>query len=146
MIFFANNDGTIVYSQPSPVHQGGANTNNVYLFAPFATNSSVTVGFLLPDGSIFPREGPALMTWRGQIPYTDENGNLLSGWVYSMPNTVLQRHGVVTVQFLYYNAVGEIVASSSTSFNVEKGVPVILPAAPSQTIYQQILRAIAQLQ
>ena len=121
MIFFANNDGTIVYSQPSPVHQGGANTNNIYLFAPFATNSSVTVGFLLPDGSIFPREGPALMTWRGQIPYTDEDGNLLSGWTYSMPNTVLQKHGVVTVQFLYYNAVGEIVASSSTSFNVEKG-------------------------
>ena len=146
MIFFANNDGTIVYSQPSPVHQGGANTNNIYLFAPFATNSSVTVGFLLPDGSIFPREGPALMTWRRQIPYTDEDGNLLSGWVYSMPNTVLQGHGAVTVQFLYYNAVGEIVASSSTSFNVEKGVPVILPAAPSQTIYQQILQAIAQLQ
>ena len=40
MIFFVGNDGTVVKSAPSPVYQGGANANTVYLVAPFAENLS----------------------------------------------------------------------------------------------------------
>ncbi len=146
MIFFADNSGVITFSAQTPVHQGSADTNNFYLFAPFAVSDSVTIAFMLPDGSVYPRSGADMMTWRGYTGYEDDDGNRLSGWSYCVPNEVLRRHGVVRAQFMFYNAAGKITGSSLTAFNVEEGVPVILPAAPSQDVYQQILAAIAHLQ
>ena len=50
MIFFVANDGTVINSVPSPVYQGSANANNIYLIAPFAENLQATVAFKLPNG------------------------------------------------------------------------------------------------
>lgn len=50
MIFFVANDGTVMESVPSPVYQGSANANDIYLVAPFASNLQATVAFKLPNG------------------------------------------------------------------------------------------------
>ncbi len=145
MIFFAGNDGSIISSFPSPVYQGGANANNIYLVAPFAKNLEVTVAFKLPNG-VYTERKP--MTKTGEISgvINKETGKPYSGWQYSMPNEITAYYGTVTAQFYFYGAeTGKILASSSTSFVVGKGVPEIPPAEPSEDVYDIILSNITAL-
>lgn len=145
MIFFAGNDGTIIKTLPSPVYQGAANTNTIYLFAPFATNLEVTVAFQLSTG-VWTEQ--ARMTPQNAISgiVSGEDGKTYAGWTYAIPNEITRYYGTVNVQFFFYTAQsGVITASSQTSFTVSKGVPVILPDTPSEDIYQQILNALSQI-
>lgn len=144
MIFFTDNDGTIIKSLPSPVYQGSANTNNVYLVAPFAANAQVTVAFQLPNGTW---TTPAMMTQESALNgIVDAQGRTYAGWSYSIPNSVTQYYGVVTVQFFFYGTnSGVVTASSSTTITVGKGVPIVLPDTPTDEIYEQILNALSQI-
>lgn len=144
MIFFADNAGTIVKSFPSPVYQGSANTNTIYLIAPFASNAEASVAFLLPNGEATEREP---MTYQSEIEgVTNENGSTYSGWSYAIPNDITKYYGVVTVQFFFYSSSGGILsATSSTSFVVSKGVPSVLPPEPEADVYDAILSNIASL-
>lgn len=145
MIFFVGNDGAIINSTPSPVYQGSANANDIFLVAPFAENLTVTVAFKLPNGVI--RE-PRAMTNKGFIEsvINGQTKNQYAMWQFSLPNNITQYYGTVTAQFTFYGANGQMLNSSSTSFVVGKGVPVILPDTPTDTVYQDILKNIAQLQ
>lgn len=145
MIFFAGNDGSIISSFPSPVYQGGANANTVYLVAPFASNSEVTVAFKLPNGGYTARK---VMTPVKEIQgvINAETGSPYSGWQFSMPNEITAYYGTVTAQFYFYAAqTGKILASSSTSFVVGRGVPEIPPAEPTDDVYDTILSNITAL-
>lgn len=146
MIFFVGNDCTVINSVPSPVYQGSANTNNIYLIAPFAVNLQVTVAFKLPNG-----------VWTERYPMTQVNeltgiinkqtGKPYVGWQFSLPNEITQYFGTVTAQFFFYAGQGKVItASSSTTFTVERGVPEILPAAPSVDVYDLILNNFSLLQ
>ena len=144
MIIFVGNDGTAVKSLPSPVYQGGANANTVYLVAPFAENLAVTVAFQLPNGVAL---APAAMTEQGAIEgLTDAQGSAYAGWAYDLPNSVTALYGTVTAQFYFYAATGKIVASSAVTFTVGRGVPQVLPDEPDDTVYEQILAAVSGLQ
>lgn len=144
MIIFVGNDGTAVKSLPSPVYQGGANANTVYLVAPFAENLAVTVAFQLPNGVAV---APAAMTAQGAIEgLTDAQGSAYAGWAYDLPNSVTALYGTVTAQFYFYAATGKIVASSAVTFTVGRGVPQVLPDEPDDTVYEQILAAVSGLQ
>lgn len=155
MIFFVANDGTVIKSEPSPVYQGSANANNIYLVAPFAANMSVAVAFQLPNGV---RTNPYLMTPVNEISgvVNEITGQVYSGWKFSMPNEITQYFGTVKAQFYFYGtqSVSErvvvdgnpnvVIASSSTSFTVAQGVPAILPE--DSDIYGDILRNLSLLQ
>ena len=144
MIFFVGNDGTIVKSSPSPVYQGAANANTIYLVAPFAANLTAAVAFQLPSGTA---TSPAPMTAQGTIEgITDEQGGVYSGWSYDLPNNITALYGTVIAQFFFYSAQGKVVASSAANFTVGRGVPAVLPEEPSDTVYDQILAAISGLQ
>ena len=146
MIFFVGNDGTVISSVPSPVYQGSANANNIYLVAPFAANLSVMVAFKLPNGVWTNRY---LMTPLNAIEgvVNKETGKPYAGWSFAMPNELTQYYGTVTAQFFFYAAQrGVVTASSSTSFTVAKGVPEILPDAPTDIVYNQIVNNISALQ
>ncbi|MDE6274347.1 MAG: hypothetical protein K2L87_04800 [Clostridiales bacterium] len=150
MIFFVGNDGTIIKSLPSPVYQGGANTNTIYLIAPFAENLSATVAFQLPNGvwtkpclmsngisnDEMTQQG-ALKSARGEIIDKD-TGKTYSGWSYSLPNEITRYYGTVTAQFFFY-ANNVVTATSATSFTVGRGVPMDLDTPPDADIYKQIL-------
>lgn len=145
MIFFTDNNGTIIKSVPSPVYQGSANTNNVYLVAPFAVNAAVTVAFTLPNGE---KLGPYAMTAQNALNgIQDEQGRTYAGWSFSMPNAVTQYYGVTGMQFYFYSASnGVLTATSLTSFEVKRGVAPVLPSVPGDDVYEQILANLAQLQ
>ncbi|MDE7329969.1 MAG: hypothetical protein K2N30_02575 [Clostridia bacterium] len=146
MIFFVGNDGTIINSFPSPVYQGAADTNNIYLVAPFAKNTQVTVAFKLPNGVLTTRYP---MTQVNDIPgiVNKQSGEGYSGWSFSMPNEITQYSGTVTVQFFFYAAQKCVItATSSTSFTVGRGVPELLPDTPSADVYSLLLNNISALQ
>lgn len=146
MIFFVGNDGTIIKGMPSPVYQGAANSNTIYLIAPFATNVSVTVAFQLPNG-VWTKA--AVMTPQNALQgiVNEATGQEYAGWAYDLPNSITQHYGTVTAQFFFYSAqAGVITASSATSFQVGRGVPTVLPDTPTQDIYEQILENISSLQ
>ncbi len=146
MIFFVGNDGTVINSVPSPVYQGSANTNNIYLIAPFAVNLQVTVAFKLPNG-VWTERYP--MTQVNELPQVinKETGKPYVGWQFSLPNNITEYFGTVTAQFFFYAGQGKVItASSSTTFTVERGVPEILPAAPSVDVYDLILDNFSLLQ
>lgn len=145
MIFFVGNDGTIIKSFPEYVYQGSANTNTIYLIAPFAVNSQVTVAFKLPNGTW---TSPVAMTQQQALSgIVDEQGNTFAGWTYALPNNITQYYGVLTVQFFFYSAsAGVITATSAAKLTVAKGVPSVLPETPSEDVYEAILSNIAALQ
>ena len=71
----------------------------------------------------------------GQI-VKDGNGNI----VYDLDYSITENHGRATIQFYVYdaaqgiitggsayNAKGKVIATASTTFDIEKGVPVVLP-------------------
>ena len=145
MIFFTDNNGNIIKSLPSPVYQGSANTNTIYLVAPFAVNSQVTVAFKLPNGAVV---APVAMSQQSALQgIKDEAGRTYAGWTYAIPNAVTRYYGVVTAQFFFYAAEsGVITATASVRFVVNAGVPAALPDTPDEDVYESILGNIASLQ
>lgn len=146
MIFFVANDGTIIKGMPSPVYQGAANSNTIYLIAPFASNTAVTVAFRLPNGVV---TSPAAMTAQSALQgiVNAETGQTYAGWTYDLPNGITELYGTVTVQFFFYSAeAGVITATSATSFEVGRGVPAVLPETPEDDVYENILSNLSALQ
>lgn len=146
MIFFVANDGTIIKGMPSPVYQGAANSNTIYLIAPFASNTAVTVAFRLPNGVV---TSPAAMTAQNALQgiVNAETGQTYAGWTYDLPSGITELYGTVTVQFFFYSAeAGVITATSATSFEVGRGVPAVLPETPEDDVYENILSNLAALQ
>ena len=150
MIFFVANDGTIIKGMPTQVYQGAANSNTIYLIAPFAANSTATVAFQLPNGVAVP---PTAMTQQNALEgiVNEETGQTYAGWTYDIPSDITQYYGTVTAQFYFYGRGGSggvetITATSSTSFQVGKGVPSALPETPSEDVYEAILANFETLQ
>ena len=145
MIFFVGNDGTVISSVPSPVYQGSPGANDIYLVAPFAVNLQATVAFKLPNGVLTEQYPMKLVNELAGI-VNKQTGQAYNGWQFSMPNSITEYFGTVTAQFFFYSAQGKVIATSSTSFTVGRGVPPILPDAPTQDVYDLILANISALQ
>ena len=131
---------------PSPVYQGAANSNTIYLIAPFASNTAVTVAFRLPNGVV---TSPAAMTAQNALQgiVNAETGQTYAGWTYDLPNGITEMFGTVTAQFFFYSAeAGVITPTSSTSFEVGRGAPAVLPNTPEDDVYEAILSNLAALQ
>lgn len=146
MIFFVANDGTVINSVPSPVYQGSANANDIYLVAPFAEDLQASVAFKLPNG-VWTVRYP--MTTSGVIEgvINKETGKPYLGWQFTMPNDITRYYGTVTAQFFFHAAQGKVVvATSSTNFTVGRGVPTVLPDAPSDDVYELIQENLSALQ
>jgi hypothetical protein len=109
-----------------------------------------------PNGGKFAvwegRIGASPKVENGQV-VTDENGNI----VYDLDYTITENYGTATIQFFVYGAsngstdsVG-VLATASTNFIIEKGVPVLLPMSfdeegDVQQILAQILNILANTQ
>ena len=129
MIFLFNANGSVVSCTPEKVYQGSNNANTVYFLCPTSSENTVTVAFGLPDGTSV-HEG--LMSRESGVQgVTDSNGVGINAWVYQVPVAVTAKSGVVTVQFFVRNSDGEIAATASTQFTVEKGVEVVEPTIDS---------------
>lgn len=150
MIFFCDLNGTIQKSLGTPVYQGAANSNVLYLIAPYAPNSSVMAAFQLPDGTAV---APVAMTPQNAVPgVQNADGTTFAGWSYVLPGSVTAKYGTVTAQFFFYAPAGEstsptsIIATSAATFQVGRGAAIVLPDTPDADVYASILANIAQLQ
>lgn len=140
MIFFSNAEGTINAVVSSPVYQGSNYANEVVFVAPFVPVSVVTVSFIKPNGEYTPA---ALMTVKELTGIKDEKGNAFNAWTYLVPEAYTEYSGILTAQFKVTNG-NTVLATASSSFNVQKGVPNVTPEPP-EDIYQQILSALSEL-
>lgn len=150
MILFSDANGTIQTNFGTPVYQGSANSNIIYLIAPYAPAASVLVGFQLPDGSAV---APVAMTQLNAVPgVQNAGGTSYAGWSYVLPAKVTAKYGTVTAQFFFYAPTGEstnptsIITTSATSFQVGRGAAAVLPDTPDADVYESILSNLAQLQ
>lgn len=150
MILFSDANGTIQTNFGTPVYQGSANSNVIYLIAPYAPAASVLVGFQLPDGSAV---APVAMTPLNAVPgVQNASGTSYAGWSYVLPAAVTAKYGTVTAQFFFYSPTGQstnptsIIATSATSFQVGRGAAAVLPDTPDADVYESILSNLAQLQ
>ena len=150
MILFSDANGTIQANFGTPVYQGSANSNAIYLIAPYAPAASVMVGFQLPDGTAV---APVAMTPLNAIPgVQNAGGTTFAGWSYVLPATVTAKYGTVTAQFFFYAPTGQsanptsIIATSATSFQIGRGAATVLPDTPDADVYESILSNLAQLQ
>ncbi len=145
MIFFVANDGTVIASEPSSVYQGAADTNNIYLVAPFAEGLQAAVAFKLPNGvytTRYPMSEPQYLP--GIVD--KQSGRTYKCWQYSMPNGITQYYGTVTAQFFFYPEEGGVITpTSSVSFVVGKGVPSIKPTAPGDDVFDAIMSNLSEL-
>ena len=150
MNFYVDSGGAILGVDPEKIYQGSANANTIRFVGAFASNVKVTVAFKLPTGVW---TTPQLMTASTQLAgVVTSNGVQFNVWEYSIPAVVTETFGTVNMQFYVYGDAGSgnggLIATASSSFQVERGVPITLPDPTDdyETLLRQILSALSQIQ
>lgn len=139
MIILTNAQGDVLNAIPDKVYQGSNLANQIVIVSPWSANLQVTIAYKLPNGDF---TEPKLMTAFATNPLPE---NLqANAWSIDIDEPVTENFGVVEFQFKAYNG-SQKIATGGCSFTVQHGVAPILPATPSQTIYEQILEAIGVL-
>lgn len=171
MIFFCDSGGNIFNVIPSRIYQGSAGANTIRFVGQFPSSSQVLVAYKLPNGiatnpkymsyvdeleEVQAPNGGKYSVWESVIgatpkyddqnePITDAQGNQ----EYKLDYAVTETPGEVMVQFYVYGPMqqggvpGARLATASSSFTVEKGVPVILEVPPSEeTAVEELLTLI----
>ena len=113
--------------------------------------------------------GGTFAVWEGRIgasPKIDENGAIVKdengNVVFDLDYTITENYGTATIQFFVYGATAPItvngviqnvgnglLATASFSFEIEKGVPVLIPEVDTddaQALLTQILNVVANTQ
>lgn len=150
MNFYVDSGGAILGVEPEKIYQGSANANTIRFVGAFASNVKVTVAFKLPTGVW---TTPQLMTASTQlVGVVTSNGVQFNVWEYSIPALVTETFGTVNMQFYVYGDAGSgnggLIATASSSFQVERGVPITLPDPTDdyETLLTQILSALSQIE
>lgn len=137
MLIFASGEGRLTVV-PSQLNQNSNGANTVYLTGAFPSASVVTVAFTLPDGT---NTEPQLMTGDKTVEY---NGVTLAVKEYTLPKSITQIYGRVTVQFYIQNGT-EVLATEATNITVARGVPSTSTSAPDN-VYEQIVASLSSIQ
>ena len=152
MNFYVNSQGQIIRVDPEDVFQGSVNANTINFVGAFPSTCPVTVAFRLPTGEW---TTPASMGMNSDSPLPgiqQPDGTQFNIWRYAIPGTVTEHYGTVNLQFYVYaqgsDGNGNTIATAASSFEVKKGVPVVLPDPSDdyETLLTQILSALQQLQ
>lgn len=152
MNFYVNSQGQIIRVDPEDVFQGSVNANTINFIGAFPSTCPVTVAFRLPTGEW---TTPASMGMNSDSPLPgvqQPDGTQFNIWRYAIPVTVTEHYGTVNLQFYVYaqggSGNGNMIATAASSFEVKKGVPVVLPDPSDdyETLLTQILSALQQLQ
>lgn len=152
MNFYVNSQGQIIRVDPEDVFQGSVNANTINFVGAFPSTCPVTVAFRLPTGEW---TTPASMGMHADLTLPgvqQPDGTQFNIWQYTIPGTVTENYGTVNLQFYVYaqgsNGTGNMIATASSSFDVKKGVPVVLPDPSDdyEKLLTNILSALQQLQ
>ena len=147
MIFYFNGNGTLISQTPERVFQGSNLASTIYFVAPFQKDLQITVNFILPNGEVFPAAGAELLNLTQAKELNgvqDVNGVNFCVWEIGITNNVTAYSGKVTAQFRAYTS-GQIIATYSVDFTVERGIAPVLPTTPTDDVYQQILQKLTTI-
>lgn len=152
MNFYVNSQGQIIRVDPEDVFQGSVNANTINFIGAFPSTCPVTVAFRLPTG-VWTTPASMGTTSDETLPGIQQpDGTQFNIWRYTIPGTVTEYYGTVNLQFYVYaqgsSGNGNTIATAASSFEVKKGVPVVLPDPSDdyEALLTQILSALQQLQ
>lgn len=144
MIFYYARGLTPLKTNPDTVVQSSEEANVLRFIAPYPSTNVVTVSFVCADGYVLAEQ---YMTQCGQIyGVQSTDGDIFAMWKIDLPSRCTAYAGRLQIQFRMI--VGStVVASVSTSVNVLKGTPRVLPPEPDDfaTVYDLIYQAFSQM-
>lgn len=148
MVYLANLSGTTYLTESTPIYQGSSIVNTITIVCPLPKTSNATVTFKLPNG--MPTQ-PKLMTRQGESFIGENIIGVLNAWSVELDQYVTNYAGTVEVQFDFYRGYGNennsaILSSFKTAFEVQPGIVPSLPPTPTQTIYEEILSALTNVE
>lgn len=131
MVVYIFMDGNVKIVSPENVYQG-SNVTEITLLAPFPDETSVSVGFELPDGTI-PEKQPMSYT------QTIIDGQSVRAYVYKLPYAVTEQAGNVKMSFIAKFTNGQQ-TSYMANFEVQESVLPQPPENPDQDTYDLLLQ------
>lgn len=131
MVVYIFMDGNVKIVSPENVYQG-SNVTEITLLAPFPDETSVSVGFELPDGTI-PEKQPMSYT------QTIIDGQSVRAYVYKLPYAVTEQAGNVKMSFIAKFTNGQQ-TSYMANFEVQESVLPQPPENPDQGTYDLLLQ------
>lgn len=146
MIFFVNAEGTLQQVITQPVYQGSSLASEIVLIAPYR-GAGATCAFTLPNGvTTTERVMTPVSATELQGQLKDANEKDLYVWRFLVDRSITAYAGTLQVQFFIYAGTNNIIASFTSSLNIQKGVNVVLPTEPTTDVYQEILGQLSLLQ
>ena len=131
MVIYIKSDGTTQVVSPEHIYQGSS-VNTITLITPFPSTVAMQVGFRLPDGSVEQYK---------PMQYVDTviNGVTVSAYTYQLTAAITSQIGTVGIAFCALFSNGKQ-TSYLANIEVEKSILPELPPAPSEDVYNLILK------
>ncbi|MFR1565558.1 MAG: hypothetical protein ACLSUT_03880 [Christensenellales bacterium] len=137
MIVFVKADGTAIDVVPTPVYQGSSLKGSLYFVGPFPNTDAVSVSFILANGDYTEEYGLTSVSELEGV--TDKLGDEYGVWEWQTKNGLVTKYaGTVVAQFKVSYS-GEVVATSSVNFSVQKGTAPLPPEEPDPNQWQALL-------
>ncbi len=144
MNFFCDSGGNIFHVDSEKVYQGSVNANKIYFIGAFPSNCEVLVRYTLPNGIYSEQELCTKTTDTRLLEMHDKNGQEYNVWEVSLHKIVTQYFGTVAVQFSVVGSNG-LLATALSSFEILRGVPVVIDTEDKDTLVTQILQLVSEL-
>ena len=161
MIIFIKPDGTgkgrAEIITPEVIYQGSNNVTDIVVMAPYAPQTSMEIGFILPDGLYWNAPAVNGNTGGRYVPmnFVEQSMTTKVGvWKYALPASVTSMFGKV---YIAINAVTRINTSPTTTveksnctsylceFTVRESVVPDLPANPPDDVYALLRQYLSEL-
>lgn len=137
MVVYIYTDGNVKIVSPENIYQGNT-VSEITLLTPFPSTTSVSVGFIIPDGTTLTAQ---------PMSYTQTivDGQSVTAYTYTLPYIVTEQAGEVQMAFaaLFSNGTQ---TSYLAKFEVQESVLPTPPEQPDEDTYQLLLRYLQILQ
>lgn len=137
MVVYIYTDGNVKIVSPENIYQGST-VSEITLLTPFPSTTSMSVGFVMPDGTTLTAQ---------PMSYTQTivDGQSVTAYTYTLPYTVTEQAGEVQMAFaaLFTNGTQ---TSYLAKFEVQESVLPTPPAQPDEDTYELILQYVQTLQ
>lgn len=154
MLAVFNAGGELITLTPSQVNQGSNKANTIYIVMPLAPTNVLHARFRLPNGKFTKPVAVPVAPETGYLGLTDQDGNQLYMWAYTIPSALTAYAGNVLAQFTATNEElvtkneqvtneERVLATFSFEFEVLEGVPPI--TVGNIDSYQSVIDALQSI-
>lgn len=142
MVIFLNADGSCQKVTPEHVYQGSNNVNDITVIAPYAPQTAMQIGFILPNGLYW--ETPDGSRY-APMEFMEQNiSNNVTVWHYNLAGSITERMGELYVAINAVTAKGNTTSYMCKVF-IEESVLPNLPSAPEPSVYELLQLYLARL-